>query len=143
VPTTLGGLVVLQPAAVFGPEYDEEMFHIRESLLMTALVAITAVVVLLLWRSRGRELWHRVVLPHPPVDWLYDVALVRPIRFLARLVVASDRDVVDGYADGAAGTAKGVGGLLRLAQTGNVQTYLMMVVVGAAAAAVLAGAVAT
>ena len=142
-PTALGGLVVVRTAAVFGPEHDEELFHLEGSLLMTALVALTAIAVLLLWRSRGRDLWHRVVVPHPPVDWLYDVALVRPIRFLARLVVASDRDVVDGYADGAGGTAKGLGGLIRLAQTGNVQTYLMVVVVGAAAAAVLAGAVAT
>jgi NADH-quinone oxidoreductase subunit L len=143
VPTTIGGLAVVNPAVLLGPEHDEKLFHVGESLVMTGLVALTALVVLLLWRARGRELWPRVVVPHPPVDRLYDAALVRPVRWLARLVVAADRDVVDGYADGAGGTAKGVGGLLRLAQNGNVQTYLMVVVVGAAAAAVVAGAVTT
>jgi NADH-quinone oxidoreductase subunit L len=143
VPTTIGGFVVVNPAAVLGPEHVEQMFHVGESILMTVLVAVTALVVLALWRSRGRELWPRVVVPHPPVDRLYDAALVRPVRWLARLVVAADRDVVDGYADGAGGTAKGIGGLLRLAQNGNVQTYLMVVVVGAAAVAVVAGAVTT
>ena len=56
-------------------------------------------------------------------------------------VRASDRDVIDGYADGAGASARGLGGLLRLAQSGNVQTYLMVVVVGAAAVAIVAGAV--
>ncbi len=67
---------------------------------------------------------------------------MRPVRWLAQLVRAGDRDVIDGYADGAGASARGIGGLLRLAQTGNVQTYLVVVVVGAAAVAVLAGAVA-
>ena len=143
VPTVAGGLAVVNPLALFGPDHDEELFHVDESLLMTALVLVTALVVLALWRSRGRRLWPRVVVPHPPVDRLYDAALVRPVRWLARLVVATDRDVVDGYASGAAGSARGIGSLLRLAQTGNVQTYLMVVVVGAAAVAVVAGAVTT
>ena len=127
---------------LLGPAYDEDLFHPIESLVMTALVVLTAVVVLLVWRSRGRSMWPRVVLPHPPVDRVYDLVIVRPVRALAQLVRASDRDVIDGYADGAGASARGLGGLLRLAQTGNVQTYLMVVVVGAAAVAVVAGAVA-
>jgi NADH-quinone oxidoreductase subunit L len=142
VPTVLGGLLVADPAAVLGPEYDVELFHVAESIAMTLLVVVAAVVVLLVWRARGRSMWPRVVLPHPPIDRVYDLAIVRPVRWLARLVRAGDRDVVDGYADGAGASARGIGGLLRLAQTGNVQTYLIVVVVGAAAVAVLAGAVA-
>jgi NADH-quinone oxidoreductase subunit L len=142
VPTVFGGLVVADPAALLGPAYDVELFHVGESLAMTALVAATAVVVLLVWRARGPDLWPRLVLPHPPVDRVYDLAVVRPVRRLAQLVRAGDRDVIDGYADGAGASARGLGGLLRLAQTGNVQTYLMVVVVGAAAVAVVAGAVA-
>jgi NADH-quinone oxidoreductase subunit L len=142
VPTVLGGLVVAAPAALLGPAYDVELFHVAESLVMTAVVAVTAVVVLLVWRARGRDLWPRLVLPHPPVDRVYDLAVVRPVRWLAQLVRAGDRDVIDGYADGAGASARGLGGLLRLAQTGNVQTYLMVVVVGAATVAVVAGAVA-
>ena len=84
-------------------------------------------------------MWPRVVLPHAPVDRVYELAVVRPVRWLAQVVKAGDRDVIDGYADGAGASARGIGGLLRLAQNGNVQTYLMVVVVGAAAAAVLAG----
>ena len=142
VPTVLGGLVVAAPAALLGPAYDVELFHIAESMAMTLLVVAAAVAVLLVWRARGRSMWPRVVLPHPPIDRVYELAIVRPVRWLARLVRAGDRDVIDGYADGAGASARGVGGLLRLAQTGNVQTYLMVVVVGAAAVAVLAGAVA-
>ena len=141
VPTVLGGLVAVNPAALLGPEYGDELIHPVESLLMTALVLVTGAVVLLVWRSRGRSMWPRVVLPHPPVDRLYDAAVVRPVRRLAQLVRASDRDVIDGYADGAGASARGLGGLLRLAQSGNVQTYLMVVVVGAAAVAIVAGAV--
>jgi NADH-quinone oxidoreductase subunit L len=54
-------------------------------------------------------------------------------------VVINDRDVVDAYAESAAGSARGLGWVLRLAQNGNVQAYLMVVVVGAAAVAVAAG----
>ncbi len=142
VPTVLGGLVVADPAGLLGPAYDDELFHVAESVVMTAVVAASAIAVLLVWRARGRSLWPRLVLPHPPVDRLYDWTVVRPVRRLALLVRAGDRDVIDAYADGAGASARGLGALLRLAQTGNVQTYLMVVVVGAAAVAVLAGAVA-
>jgi NADH-quinone oxidoreductase subunit L len=143
VPTVLGGLVVAAPAALLGPDHAGRLFHATESLIITGVVALTATVVLLVWRARGRTLWPRVVVPHPPVDRLYDVALVRPVRWLSGLAVAGDRDVIDGYADGAGATARGVGGLLRRTQTGNVQAYLLAVVVGAAAVAVVAGAVTT
>ena len=78
-------------------------------------------------------------MPHPPIDWVWDRFLVRPVRRLALVVRAGDRDVIDAYAGGAAATARGAGGLLRRTQTGSVQGYLMVVVVGAAAIAVAAG----
>ncbi len=144
VPTVLGGLVILDPAALLGREAAEaELFHVTESLVLTALIALTAVVVLLVWRARGRSLWPRLVVPHPPVDRIYDAALVRPVRWLARAAAAGDRDVIDGYAEGAGASARGMGGLLRRAQSGNVQAYVMVVVVGAVLVAVLAGAVTT
>ncbi len=141
VPTVLGGLVVIDPAALLGGERETEVFHVTESLAMTALTALTALVVLLAWRARGRSLWPRVVVPHAPVDRIYDAAVVRPVRWLARVAAAGDRDVVDGYAEGAGATARGLGALLRRGQGGNVQAYLMVVVVGAALVAVLAGVV--
>ncbi len=65
--------------------------------------------------------------------------MVRPVQVLARLVRANDRDVIDTYADGAGAATRGLGWLLRRAQAGNVQAYLMVVLVGACAVAVAAG----
>ncbi len=56
--------------------------------------------------------------------------------------MSSDRDVVDGWASGAGGGVRLLGVVLRGAQTGNVQTYVTVVVLGAVAVAVAAGAVA-
>jgi NADH-quinone oxidoreductase subunit L len=142
IPTVLGGLMVVDPARLLGPEHDEELFHGVESAVMTVLVAVTVALVLVVWNRRGRDMWPRVVLPHPPVDRLYDVGLVRPVRRAAVVVRAGDRDVVDGWVIGAGAAVRGLGRLLRLGQTGNVQTYLMVVVVGATALAVAAGVLA-
>ncbi|MBA2465462.1 MAG: NADH-quinone oxidoreductase subunit L [Nocardioidaceae bacterium] len=139
VPTVLGGFVVVNPAAILGSEHDESLVHGAESVVMTGLIALTAAVVLALWWRRGRQMWSHLVLPHPPVDMIWDRALVRPMAWLSRVVRAGERDVVDAYAEGAGASARGLGRVLRLAQTGNVQTYLMVVVVGAAALAVAAG----
>jgi NADH-quinone oxidoreductase subunit L len=138
VPTALGGLAVTVPW-VLGGDRGEHLFHWSTSVLMTLLVIVTATVVLVLYNRRGREMWSAVVVPHPPIDWVWDRFLVRPVRRLALVVRAGDRDVIDAYADGAAATARGAGGLLRRTQTGSVQGYLMVVVVGAAAIAVAAG----
>jgi NADH-quinone oxidoreductase subunit L len=142
VPTALGGLMVVDPAVLLGPEHDEHLFHLAESAGMTLLVAATVAGVLVAWRRRGRDMWPRVVVPHPPVDRLYELGVVRPVRRLAVVVRAGDRDVVDGYVTGVGASVRGLGRVLRMAQTGNVQTYLMVVVVGATALAVAAGALA-
>jgi NADH-quinone oxidoreductase subunit L len=140
LPTVLGGLMVVDPAALLGPAHDDHLVHGVESAVMTALVAVTVALVLLTWRRRGRAMWPSVVVPHPPVDWIYDVLVVRPVRRLAVIVRAGDRDVVDAYAQGAAASVRGLGRGLRWAQNGNVQGYLLAVVVGAVALAVAAGA---
>jgi NADH-quinone oxidoreductase subunit L len=141
VPTVVGGLAVTVPG-ILGPDRGEHLFHWSTSILMTVLVLGTAALVLRRHRSHGHDMWHRVDFPHPPIDRLWDLALVRPVRRLALVVRAGDRDVIDAYADGAAASARGLGGLLRRAQNGSVQGYLMVVVVGAAAVAVLAGVLA-
>jgi NADH-quinone oxidoreductase subunit L len=141
VPTALGGLAVTVPGLLGGGR-GEHLFHWSTSVLMTLLVIATATVVLVLYRRRGREMWSAVVVPHPPIDWVWDRLLVRPVRRLALVVRAGDRDVIDAYADGAAASARGAGGLLRRTQTGSVQGYLMVVVVGAAVIAVAAGVLA-
>ena len=138
VPSVLGGLVVAAPG-ILGPEQGESLFHVSTSVLMTLLVLVTGAVVVWLWSRRGTDMWRRVNLPHPPVDVLYDRVVVRPVRRLATVVRAGDRDVIDAYAEGAAASTRGAGWLLRRAQNGGVQGYLMVVVVGATAIAVAAG----
>jgi NADH-quinone oxidoreductase subunit L len=141
IPTVVGGLAVTVPG-VLGNEGDEELFHVSTSVLMTVLVVASGAAVVWLWSRRGERMWHPVSVPHPPVDVLYDRAVVRPVRRLATVVRAGDRDVIDAYADGAAASTRGVGWLLRRAQNGSVQGYLMVLVVGAAAIAVAAGVLA-
>ncbi|MDQ3615582.1 MAG: NADH-quinone oxidoreductase subunit L [Actinomycetota bacterium] len=140
IPTVLGGLAVLYPQSLLGSGSGEPLVHIRMAVAMTVLVAVTGVAVFWMWRrNEGRDPWRPVVVPHPPVDRMYDVGLVHPVRRLAVLVRAGERDVVDAYANGAGASVRALGWVLRLAQNGNVQGYLMVVVLGAAAVAVAAG----
>jgi NADH:ubiquinone oxidoreductase subunit 5 (subunit L)/multisubunit Na+/H+ antiporter MnhA subunit len=133
---------VVYPEAVFGAG-DLHLLHVELSIVMTVLVALSALVVFALWRRAGRaDPWRPYRFPHPPVDQLYDIGVVRPVNRLAVLVRAGDRDVIDAYANGAGASARGIGWLLRLTQNGNVQGYLMVVVVGAAALALAAGVMA-
>ena len=141
VPTVLGGLLVVEPGLLFGSGQEYHLLHGWLSVAMTVLVAATAAGVAAAWvRYDGRDPWAPYVFPHPQADRVYDLAVVRPVRLLARMVRAGDRDVIDAYADGAGATTRGVGWLLRRAQTGNVQSYAMAVVLGAAILAVAAGA---
>ena len=64
------------------------------------------------------------------VDAFYDRVLVRPIRALASGVRWGDEEVVDPYVQGSGSGARVVGGLLRLAQNGNVQGYLTLLLAG-------------
>ncbi len=140
VPTVLGGLVVLDPARLLGPAHGQDLFHATTAVLMTVVVVVTALLVLLRWRRQGqRDPWHRPAVRLGSADRAYDVTVVRPVRWLASVVRTGDRDVLDTWADGAGATTRGLGRVLRLAQTGNVQTYLLVVVVGATALAVVAG----
>jgi NADH-quinone oxidoreductase subunit L len=64
------------------------------------------------------------------VDDLYDRALVRPARALARAVLDTDRRVIDGTVVTTGRLTSALGGGLRLAQNGNVQAYLSAFVLG-------------
>jgi len=140
IPTVLGGLAVASPQVIFGSSEEEHLFHPWMSVVMSVLVVLTTALVLVMWRrNEGRDPWHPYNLPHPPVDQVYELGLVRPIGWMAQVVRAGDRDVIDAYANAAGASTRGVGWVLRRAQNGNVQSYLMVVVVGAAALAVAAG----
>jgi NADH-quinone oxidoreductase subunit L len=66
------------------------------------------------------------------LDDLYDVALVRPVRgALARVTTLFDQRVIDGAVNGAGSGTRWLGGVLRYVQTGQVQWYAAMVLVGA------------
>jgi NADH-quinone oxidoreductase subunit L len=138
VPTVLGGIAATRPSFL-GPGRHEPVSP-TTSLLLTLLVLAVGAFVVLVWRRRGRQLWGPVSMPHPTVDLVWDGLVVRPVRRLALLARANDRDVIEAYVDAAAGSARGVGWLLRRAQTGSIRVYLTVVVVGAAAVAVAAGA---
>jgi len=141
VPTTFGGILVAYPELLFGSAHREELFHGVLSTVVTVLVILVGIVVAVAWaRRREGDLWRPRPVPHPEVDVAYDVAVVRPVGRLAALTRFYDREVIGGWVDAAAGSAPGLGRVLRLAQNGNVQAYLMVVVVGAVAVAVAAGA---
>ncbi|WP_043631047.1 NADH-quinone oxidoreductase subunit 5 family protein [Nonomuraea candida] len=64
------------------------------------------------------------------LDALYAACVVRPVLALARLVVTTDDKVVDGAVRGSGRSARGLSGVLRLAQNGNVQLYVSGVLAG-------------
>jgi hypothetical protein len=64
------------------------------------------------------------------VDSVYDTLIARPVAWLARGVVRADEETVDGAVRGSGRLAIGVSGLVRLAQRGNVQTYVTGVLAG-------------
>ncbi|WP_225848778.1 NADH-quinone oxidoreductase subunit L [Streptomyces sp. HPF1205] len=71
------------------------------------------------------------------LDAVYTALFVRPVLAAASLVRFLDRDVVETYVKGAAGTPGLLGAAVRRAQTGNVQTYLGALLAGAVVLAVL------
>ncbi|MEO3756005.1 NADH-quinone oxidoreductase subunit L [Streptomyces sp. B6B3] len=84
---------------------------------------------------------HAVVGFH--LDALYAAAFVRPVRAAARLVRFLDRAVIDAYVRASAAAPGWLGAVTRRAQTGNVQSYLSVLVTGSlvlALAAVLVAA---
>ncbi|WP_113703207.1 NADH-quinone oxidoreductase subunit L [Nonomuraea lactucae] len=64
------------------------------------------------------------------VDDLYAAVFARPVLALAGLVVRTDDTVVDGAVRGSGRAARGLSGVLRLAQNGNVQLYVSGVLAG-------------
>ncbi|MER7533622.1 NADH-quinone oxidoreductase subunit L [Streptomyces sp. NPDC097704] len=76
------------------------------------------------------------------LDAVYRTAFVRPVLAAASLVRFLDREVVDTYVSAAGNSAKGLGWLVRRAQTGNVQTYLSALLAGSVVLAIVAVALA-
>ncbi|MFP5335702.1 MAG: NADH-quinone oxidoreductase subunit L [Actinomycetes bacterium] len=144
--TVVGG-ALLAPG---GPSLlDDAHVGLVAALVGTALGAAGAAVGLLAAARPGRDV--AAVLPARLAAVLHDgyrlddaqhALVVRPVRALARVVVAGDADVVDAYVRGAAQASQGTGGLLRRLQTGVVAGQLGWVVAGSVAAGLVALAVA-
>ncbi|WP_406090070.1 NADH-quinone oxidoreductase subunit L [Kitasatospora purpeofusca] len=64
------------------------------------------------------------------VDRLYSALFVRPVEAAARLVRFLDREVVETYVRGSGAGVDLLGRIVRLAQTGNAQTYLSALLAG-------------
>ncbi|WP_255955175.1 NADH-quinone oxidoreductase subunit 5 family protein [Streptomyces odontomachi] len=77
------------------------------------------------------------------LDALYTTLFVRPVRAAAGLVRFLDREVVETYVRGAAVLPGWLGAAVRRAQTGNVQTYLSVLLAGSAVLALAVVLVAT
>ncbi|MEQ4208118.1 NADH-quinone oxidoreductase subunit L [Actinopolymorpha sp. B9G3] len=145
VPSALLGFLALAPRTWArwlgggGPAEAEapSLLHASTTMLSLALAGLAVAAVTAAWRSRGRRDPADLLGPARPllqqgfrIDAVVARIVVRPVYALARVVVAGDRDVVDFYVQGSGRAARSVGGLLRLAQTGNVSTYLSLVVAG-------------
>ncbi|GAA4233933.1 hypothetical protein GCM10022254_37590 [Actinomadura meridiana] len=135
---TVAALAV--PAAIlgfFGLGKEDLRPHLGAALLSVLLVAVGAGAAYLLWNrdpalDPARALGGvRPVLARAfYVDELYAVAIVRPVQALARYVVTFDRRQVDGAVVGTGRGARWLGGLLRVPQNGNAQTYLTGLLAG-------------
>jgi NADH-quinone oxidoreductase subunit L len=138
--TASGGLLLMSPQLLVDPA-DPDTEFVHPEVAVTATLAVLAVVGLVYagWRRSGEQ-DPALLLPtkvrgalarEAGFDAAYDRLFVIPTRWFARGAVAGDRDVVEPYVRGGAGGARGLGLVLRLAQNGNVQLYLSVVVVGA------------
>jgi NADH-quinone oxidoreductase subunit L len=66
------------------------------------------------------------------VDEIYDAAVVQPLVSASRDVLwqGVDAGLIDGSVNGVGKGARGIGGLLKLLQSGNIRTYATWVVFG-------------
>ncbi|MFI6828795.1 NADH-quinone oxidoreductase subunit L [Kribbella sp. NPDC050241] len=136
----LAPMVLLAVASIVLGYVDGVHLNWGIGAVSTVLVLLGALPAYSLW-SRGADPRPVVLEREFGVDTAYHGMFVVPVRWLAKLTVAGDRDVIGAYvrAAGRAGTLASEG--FRRLQTGNVQTYLTAAVVGVVALAVLAGVI--
>ena len=72
------------------------------------------------------------------VDEMYDAALVKPLVGGSREVLwkGVDAGLIDGAVNGVGHRAQGLGGVLKLLQSGNIRSYATWIVLGCVAAIV-------
>ncbi|MQY06114.1 NADH-quinone oxidoreductase subunit 5 family protein [Actinomadura macrotermitis] len=139
--------VLAVPAAIlgfFGLGAEELRPHVGSALISLALVGFGAGAMYLLWNRDPAADPARALGPVRPVfarafyvDELYAAVIVRPVRALARFVVAFDGRGIDALVVGTARAARRLAEPLRLPQSGNPQTYLTGVLTGVVVIAAL------
>ncbi len=67
------------------------------------------------------------------VDEIYDATIVHPLVAGSTTVLwhGMDQQVVDGFVNGVGNESRGIGGILKRMQSGNIRSYATWVVVGA------------
>jgi NADH-quinone oxidoreductase subunit L len=75
------------------------------------------------------------------VDEIYDAIVVRPLLSISRVVLwkGVDAGLIDGTVNGVGSRSRGIGGILRLVQSGNIRTYAAWVVLGSIVALLAIG----
>jgi NADH-quinone oxidoreductase subunit L len=75
------------------------------------------------------------------VDEVYDATVVNPMITGSRTVLwhGADQGLIDGIVNGVGSQSKGIGGILRLLQSGNIRSYATWVVLGSVALLIVMG----
>jgi NADH-quinone oxidoreductase subunit L len=154
----LGPLVVLAVLSLFGgflfnvPEILKSMFPLHEeppnehTLMGISIAAgLLGIAISYYMYVVNKELpgkiadglggLYRLVYDKYRVDEAYDAAVVHPLVEGSTTVLwkGVDQGVIDGIVNGAGFQAKGIGGILRHIQSGNIRSYATWVAVGAVA----------
>jgi NADH-quinone oxidoreductase subunit L len=76
--------------------------------------------------------FYRLVYNKYFVDEIYDAVVVKPVVDISRVVLwrGVDAGLIDGAVNGIGTQSQGIGGLLKLLQSGNIRSYATWVVFG-------------
>ncbi len=162
-PSMLGPLVVLAFLSLAGgflfnvPQILNNMFPVAEGAENYTLTAISVVFGL---AGISLSYYMYVVNPALPeslaaslsglykliynkyfVDELYDDTVVNPIITGSRTVLwhGADQGLIDGIVNGVGSQSRGIGGILRLLQSGSIRSYATWVVLGSVALLIVMG----
>ncbi|GAA3407810.1 proton-conducting transporter membrane subunit [Streptosporangium vulgare] len=129
-------LVLAVPALLLGFARVGDV-HWDAAVLSLAVALLGAGAVYAAWRSAPLADPARLLGPFRVpceqafhVDSVYTGLFVRPVLFIARLVVRADGRVVDGVVRGSGRATLGLAGLVRLVQNGNAQLYITGLLAG-------------
>lgn len=147
IPEVLGGHHFLEE--YLKPVFEESSFrlihhlsHETEYILMAIAITVMAVSLYYAYKTyvknkmlpanEGEELkpLHKLVYRKYLVDEIYETVFMRPLNFIGEVLhKVVDNQMVDGFVNGCGVAVKGVGGIIRKAQTGNIGFYVFVMVI--------------